>query len=88
MARFSMSVVIDGPETVPTMFRRLAYRFLQNTWQRRLIFECVSIIKCLIMQFLSLNSSDRCLTRFYGGCICVYSSLGSWPDREVPHQNA
>jgi hypothetical protein len=87
MACFSLSVVTHRPETVPNMARTLTHHFLQSTWSRRLIFEYISIIKCLTTQFVNSNSSTPWLTRFDDDCICVNSILRSWADREVPHQS-
>jgi hypothetical protein len=87
VARFSMSVVRHGSDTVPSVEGTFTHRFLQNIFQGRLIFEYASIVKCLIMQFVNSNSSAQWFTRFYDGCICVNSIQGSWPDHEVPHQS-
>jgi hypothetical protein len=88
VARFSVSLVTHAPDTIQNVVRTLAHRFLQNTWQRRFIFECISIIKCLITQLANLNSFDQWVTHFYDGCICIYSILTNWPNREVPPQSS
>jgi hypothetical protein len=97
-SHFSVMFVISGPFYYVCSYTRAKYgsdrapqacaslsakQIIEKTY-----FEYISIIKCLIMQFLNLNSFNRWLTRFYDGCICVYSILTSWPDREVPPQSA